>query len=311
MPYPKIPPENRWEGPWRACRKGGGVNTLFGSISAPSQMHKRHLDQFFTPEWAAEQLVSQFFDDLTAEDLVLEPTCGRGAFIKAIPQPVRVIGVEIDPELAAEAQAAAGGVGRRVLCGDFRTIELPELPTQIIGNLPFKVSVLEALLDRARGWLPDNGRCGLIVSTAMVQTPNTVLRWNEDWSIEQRVLPRTLFPRAIRPLIFLTFTKDREKRMLGGFALYRESAEINAIERAARLLLIHGRPGRSCWRAVVEWGLRRLGGKAHLREIYDAIEPHRPTENRWWQEKVRQTLQRHFSPKGGGVWAIEREGVAA
>ncbi len=274
------------------------------SLDDCAREDRRGLSQWMTPEWAALELVEQFFPDLCDRDLVLEPTCGRGAFVKAIPQHVRAIGVEIDPELA---EIAASDTGRTILCGDFRTIELPEKPTQIIGNPPFTVALLEELLDRAVDWLPDNGRCGLILSTAMVQTPSTVCRWNDRWSLDQRILPRTLFPRAIRPLVFLMFTKDRCRKMLGGFALYRESVEINALEAAAKLLLVRGAPQRSCWRAVVEWALRKRGGRARLRELYDLIEPARPTENRWWQEKVRQTLQRHFKSLGAGEWALPRE----
>ena len=119
---------------------------------------------------------------------------------------------------------------------------------------------LEAFLDRAAGLLPDDGRCGFLLSSYQLQTPNTVLRWNERWSMEQRLVHRTLFPRAIRPLVFVLFTKDRRRRLLGGFLLYRESAEINRLDKEAELLLVHGSPGKGCWRAVVEWGLKRLGG---------------------------------------------------
>lgn len=269
--------------------------------SARALRKQKDLHQWFTPEWAAAELVDQFFGDLTAGDLVLEPTCGRGAFLKAIPPHVEAIGVEIDPEIAQQAVEQSG---RPVLVGDFRTIELPENPTAIIGNPPFDVRLLDELLERSRTWLPESGRCGLIVSAYMVQTPSTVLRWNEHWSLDQRILPRTLFPRAIRPLVFLMFTKDRQKRMLGGFALYRESAEISGLARLAKLLLIHGKPRVSCWRAVVEWGLTQLGGRARVQELYQVIEPHRPTVNPWWQEKVRQTLQRHFHAIERGVWGL-------
>ena len=279
------------------------IDTLFPIPPAPTQVGNVQLSQYMTPEWAAQSLVDQFLPDLTPSDVVLEPTCGRGAFLKAVPSHVEAIGVEIDAQLASEAAAATG---RRVLCGDFRTIELPELPTAIIGNPPFSMRLLHELLDRAHGWLPANGRCGLIVSTHMVQTPNTVLRWSDRWSLDQRILPRTLFPRSIRPLVFLMFTKDSVRRMLGGFALYRESADVNAMARAAKLLLVHGKPGGTCWRSVVEWGLRKLGGTAGLSDLYDVIQPHRPSENQWWHAKVRQTLQRHFHPVARGVWTIAR-----
>jgi adenine-specific DNA-methyltransferase len=182
-------------------------------------------------------------------------------------------------------------------------------PTLILGNPPYKVALFEQFLARAADLLPDNGRCGFLLGTQMLQTPNTVLRWNETWTLDQRMVPRTLFPRAIRPLVFVMFTKERRTRMLGGFALYRAAAEVSDMRGQIKLLLIDGAgPGRSCWRAVVEWALAQCGGKAKLDELYHAIEPKRPTSNTWWREKVRQTLQRHFRPLERGVWALpERE----
>lgn len=280
------------------------VTELFTSIEPRRHKPNAALHQFFTPEWAAQELVDAFFGDLNASDLVLEPTCGKGSFLKAIPSAVRAIGIEIDPELAVIAQEETG---RPVLVGDFREIELPEQPTCIIGNPPFQMGLLDQLLDKARLWLPNNGRCGLILSAYMVQTPNTVLRWNDHWSLDQRILPRTLFPRAIRPLIFLMFTKDPLKRMMGGFALYKEASEINDLAGGAKLLLVHGNPLKNCWRSVVEWGLRKLGGRGHVRELYQVIESKRPSDNRWWQEKIRQTLQRHFTSVERGIWELPME----
>lgn len=69
------------------------------------------LCQWFTPAWLAEALVERHFSRLDAADLVLEPTCGAGAFLRAIPAHVPAIGVEIDPALAAAARAT----GREVL----------------------------------------------------------------------------------------------------------------------------------------------------------------------------------------------------
>jgi hypothetical protein len=157
--------------------------------------------------------VDEFWPNLSARDLVLEPSCGRGAFLKAIPRAVEAVGVEIDPELAAEA---AAHTGRRVLCGDFRTIELDLRPTVILGNPPYRMSTLDAFLGRAGELLPDNGQCGFLLASYMLQTPSTVLWWNERSSLEQRLVPRTLFSRAIRPLVFVLFTKDRQRKLLGG-----------------------------------------------------------------------------------------------
>lgn len=267
----------------------------------PYQTGNKDLDQYFTPEWAAIELVETYFPELDTRDVVLEPCCGLGSFLKAIPQHVEAIGIEIDKPLA---DAAGKHTGRKVYCGDFREIKIPEKPTAIIGNPPYKMQLLNDLLDRAHDWLPENGRCGLILSTHLIQTPSSVLRWNERWSLDQRIMPRTLFPRAKRPLVFMMFQKDRLIRAMGGFALYRQSAEINDLAKAAKILLINGQPGKTCWRAVVEWALRSLGGRAQVKEIYDRIEPHRPSDNRWWQEKIRQTLQRHFVSVDRGIWSL-------
>src|SRR3546814_2869563 len=54
---------------------------------------------------------------------VIEPSCGTGSFLSAIPQHLPAYGVDIDPDIAAVAKANSG---RQVIIGDFRSIELPE-----------------------------------------------------------------------------------------------------------------------------------------------------------------------------------------
>ena len=268
--------------------------------SARSQAGNPALQQFFTPEWAAVELVARHFADLDARDRVVEPTCGRGSFLKAVPSHVEALGVEIDPALAADARHSTG---RPVLCGDIRTIELPWTPTVFLGNPPFQMDLVETILARARELLPDYGRCGFILPSSAIQTPSRVNRWRRDWSLLQEALPRTLFPGSRSPLLFAVFTKDGQRR-LWGFALFEETAAIAALARETREVLVHGRPGRSVWRAVVEEALERLGGSGDLDAIYRAIEPRRPTGTRWWREKVRQMLQRHCEHRAPGHWAL-------
>lgn len=276
------------------------MNTLFDMPTPLTQDRDRVLDQFFTPQWAATALVEEFFPDLTGDDLVLEPSCGRGAFLQAIPSHVPAFGVEIDEQLAEEVRS---NTGRSVLCGDFRTLAITQAPTVIVGNPPFDMQLFDGFLERAAKLLPDNGRCGFLLPAYTIQTPSRVLKWNDRWSLAQKALPRTLFPGSQLPLIFLMFAKDGLRR-LDGFCLYRAIDEVKKLPAAVKLLLIHGEPRKPCWRAVVEWALRKIGGKGSLRQLYDAIEPHRPTDNRYWQEKVRQILQRYFTSHGGGVWAL-------
>lgn len=46
---------------------------------------------------------------------------------------VQAIGIEIDPSLAEQA---AQNTGRRIICGDFRTVEIDFNPNIILGNPP-------------------------------------------------------------------------------------------------------------------------------------------------------------------------------
>lgn len=63
----------------------------------------RDLNQFFTPAWAADLLVQRYFGDLQPSDNVLEPACGDGRFLMAIPPEVQAVGVEIDQAMAEAA----------------------------------------------------------------------------------------------------------------------------------------------------------------------------------------------------------------
>ena len=257
------------------------------------------LGQWMTPEWAAEELVARFFGDLGRGDLVVEPSCGRGAFLKALPAYVPAIGVEIDPALAAEARANSG---REIITGDFRHVAIPT-PTAIVGNPPYEVRVIEAFLARAKTLLPADGRCGFLLPAYAMQTHRRVMAWHRDWSLRAELVPRRLFPRLRLPLVFVLFAKTLPRTMVG-FCLYPEAVAVENLTPAARAVLADGKPRRSVWRALVEETLRHLGGKATLAELYHAIEPRRPTPNPWWREKVRQTVQLDCRSLGRGVWAL-------
>ena len=63
----------------------------------------------------------------------------------------------------------------------------------------------------------------------------------------------------------------------------------------------------STWRDVVAAVLDKLGGKACLSELYEAIDGHKKTKNNpHWREKVRQTLQMGdcFANAERGVWCM-------
>ncbi|MEB6663817.1 class I SAM-dependent methyltransferase [Achromobacter ruhlandii] len=255
------------------------------------------LDQYFTPEWVAQALVERFYPGLGLWDQVIEPACGEGAFLRALPAPVPVLGVEIDPPLAAQAAASSG---RPVLVGDFLTIDLPVKPTLVLGNPPFKGPVVAAFLERAWELLPNDGEVGFILPAFAFQTASTVDSWARRWGIDQQMMPRNVFPRLAHPLCFARFKKGR--RGLVGFALYHEAAAVARLQVRYRALLAQGE--RSVWAAVTRAAVEALGGEASLAEIYREIEGVRPTTNRYWREKVRQQLQRVGRRVGPARWAL-------
>lgn len=256
------------------------------------------LSQYMTPDWAAAACVERFLPDLGAGDLVFEPTCGRGAFLRAVPDHVPAVGMELDPVLAAHAAATTG---RTVLVGDVLHAPLPAGITAMVGNPPFQVSFVNRLLARAHQVLPMEGRVGMLLPCFVFQTASNVEAMARDWSIEQTMLPRNLYPRLRHPLCFAVLTKDR-RRHLVGFALFHELAAINRLQRRYRELLREGRG--SVWAAVVQAALEQLGVVATLAQIYAEVEGYRPTSNPWWQAKVRQVLQRSFRRIGPGRWAL-------
>lgn len=263
------------------------------------------LGQYMTPDWAALQLVEHYFGDLGTGDQVIEPSCGRGAFLRALPAEVPALGVEIDPELAAIAQRTSG---RPVIVGDFRMVDIRVRPTAIIGNPPFSIRTIEEMLARAAALMEDDGRVGLILPAFTFQTSATALRLAERWRIQQDMLPRDLFDGLTKPLCFAMFRKGQERGLVN-FALYHELAAVRRLQARYQQLLQEGEG--SVWAAVTRAALETLGGAATLQQIYREVEGHRPTTNQFWQAKVRQTLQRIAERIGEGEWALPREAVAA
>lgn len=261
------------------------------------------LHQWFTPRWVAEAILERHFAHLDLCDKVLEPACGPGAFLHAIPDHVDAVGVELDPVLAAAARAATG---RHVIAGDFLQVDLPPGITHVVGNPPFEASLIHAFLARAHSVLPEGGTAGFLLPAYVLQTSSKVVALNRRWSISSELMPRNIFPRLKLPLVFALFRKD-PMRNLVGFFLYREAADVAALPRDVRAELAGDGRG-SVWRRAVRAAFTRLGRtRATPAEIYAAIE--RPTENRYWREKVRQTLQtyREFAPVRAGVWELRAE----
>jgi len=260
------------------------------------------LCQFFTPIWVAQALVERHFPSLDVCDMVLEPSCGPGAFLSAVPGITPAMGVEIDEGLA---QRARESTGREIILGDFRTVAIPVTPTAIIGNPPFRAGVFDGFLDRSYELLPEGAKAGFILPTYFFQTAGRVCRYAERWSLSIELMPRNAFHARMRtPLLFALFQKNAARTLIG-FVLYRECDDLHQMAKPYReLLSSYEGP---IWLAVCRMALRRLGGTASLKEIYGELERNRPTRTQWWREKIRQTLRVYedvFKPRGGGEYEL-------
>lgn len=264
----------------------------------------RTLHQYFTPVWVAELLYERYFRHLTKHDVAIDPTCGTGNFLLAIPTgpdaPISY-GIEVDPLLAEQARHRTG---RPVITGDFRTVPLPTTPTAIIGNPPFQTALIEQFMDRAGRVLPEGGHLGFILPAYFLQNSARTIDYAERWSMDIATLPRDIFPRLRYSLIFGLFTKNRKHTMIG-LALFQETAALRQLP--TRFSETLKTSTSSIWVAVVHQALEELGGEASLQALYHVIEGRRPTANRFWREKTRQILQSYpdrFSRLAAGYYRL-------
>ncbi|HHX6749845.1 TPA: class I SAM-dependent methyltransferase [Pseudomonas aeruginosa] len=254
------------------------------------------LGQYPTPAWAAAAIVRKNFSHLSAKDFVLEPTCGPGRFLQAVPQYVPALGIEIDPHLAQQARDLTG---RPVITGDFFQVELEERPTLVLGNPPFETKFIERLLDRVHGLMVDNGQVAFVLPCYFLQTAARVCRYNERWAIQQEMLPRNLYAGLKHPLTFVTFTKDQERLMIG-LSLYHELAYLQGLPKDVQEAMSQG---PATWREVVGQALDLFEGEADLSQIYEYVADRRPTANPNWKEQVRKVCQQTARRVGPGRYA--------
>ncbi len=266
-------------------------------------MTTRYPDNYPTPLWVCEALIEEYFPDLDSGDFVLEPSCGPGRFLRALPAHVPAMGVEIDPHLAETARVCTG---RQIITGDFRTVPLNVRPTAIIGNPPFQVGLIEAFLDRAHTLLPEGGRLGFILPAYFFQTASRVTGYAKSWSIEQTMIPRDIYKQLRLPLVFALFSKNK-RHTLVGFALYPQVAAVRGMADEYQHLARAGTHGKSAWRSVVESALQAMGGEATLEAIYQVVQGKRPTTNRFWKEQIRKVAQKHCVRVDRGRYALSRQ----
>lgn len=252
-------------------------------------------DQWFTPFWAAEELVEDALRDLGVVS-ILEPACGSGAFLAAIPHQLAAFGIDIDP---AVVPAAMANSGREVLVGDFCSMDLSGREVQlVIGNPPFRTPLIDKFITRAEQLLPPDGMCAFILPAYSFKTAKRVAGWQDRFSIDVAIIPQTLFPRLSTPIVWAKLRKGAPRRY-HGLLLFAGQRDIEQMRSMMRTALA----GPGTWREAVRLALEALGGEASLAAIYDLITPERRVSQHW-QPKVRQTLQMHHRPVERGRWAL-------
>lgn len=256
------------------------------------------LGQVFTPGFVAAALYERTFAHLGARDRVLDPTCGTGRLLAAVPRRVDAIGVELDASLAAAARTATG---REVICGDFLSVDVGELrPSAVFANPPFDARFIDRMLDRVWSMLPDGGLVGAILPSHYWTSIRST-RLAERWSYTIEMLPKDTFSRMRRPAVWAVLERSR-RHVVVGIALYRDVAAVRAMRRRYERLL--RTTTVEPWRETVLTALADLGGRATLPSLYRAVEGKRTNLTRFYREKVRQTLQRHAVRVGPGVWEL-------
>lgn len=244
----------------------------------------KDLGQFPTPAWAAEALMRHHYGHLSADDFVIEPTCGPGRFLQAIPKHVPALGIEIDPVLAQRARELTG---RTVITGDFLEVAIDRQASLIVGNPPFVTKFIDCLLERSFELLREEGQVAMILPAYALQTAGRVVRYNAQWGIEQTFLPRNLYTGLQYPLCWVRFSKSRERHLVG-FLLYDELAYLQDQPKDVQEAMT---VGPVSWRSVVSDALDMFGGAASLSDIYDYVADRRPTANPNWKAQVRKVCQ--------------------
>lgn len=257
------------------------------------------LSQYMTPAWASSLIVNKFYPSLSENDFCVEPSCGQGSFLNAIPDNVPAIGIEVDPVLAQEARYLTGRVVHEA---DVLEFKFDRPVSHMIGNIPFHTKFLSDLLDKAKGEVVAGGTVGLILSCHMLQTSSNISLWSKDWSIDTHMMPRNIYPGLSKALCFSVFTKDK-RQLFKGMALYLETEEINSLDREIKRIFVEQGKG-SVWGRVIESALISLGGKGSLKQVYEFVEGRRPTKNPAWKQQIRKVIRSGlFVDLGGAVYA--------
>lgn len=258
------------------------------------------LNQYFTPVWAAEQIIARYYPNLTKADVVFDVGCGDGRFLMSLPGHVAAYGFELDSALAQQARINSN---RPVFEGCFTETPFPEKPTVCIGNPPYDMGLVNGFLSRAYETMDYGGKCGFILPVYFFQTADTVIEYMRSWSLSYDLLPRNMFEGMSKPVMFAQFLKERTAASVG-FFLYDETSEIQKLKKKYRVMFMGNESSTHLWGSVIDKALAALGGQASLQDIYLEIEGVRPTSTKHWKAQIRKVLQQFYQRVGDAIWSF-------
>lgn len=274
---------------------------------APAQLSAPKAVSYYpTPGWFAHMLFEQRIAPyLNVESVILEPSCGDGSLLRAIPANVRAFGVELDPVLAAEAAATSG---HHVVVGDVLTAPFPEQPTMLFANPPFSMTFVDRLLNRIYFGFAEGGRASMILPAYMLQTSRTVAAFAARWSIEAELIPRDLFPNLSKSLVFASFVREQQRRFVG-LSFYLETAAWQQMPERFHEILARAR--KNVWVAAILEALTRLGGTGTIESIHRIVAGSPPTQTPWVREAIRKWAREAFECVGNATYRIPESPIAA
>jgi len=150
---------------------------------SPPKNERRPLDQYFTPDDLAEALVSRLASDgWWRGGRVLEPSAGKGAFVRAAiglsPTPRQVLAVDLDRDRAQELGYIRFGPGTVDVTGsDFLALNGPAQWALVIGNPPY--SEAEAHTRKALSLRSRFGVVAFLLRMGFLESEERAAFWRE------------------------------------------------------------------------------------------------------------------------------------